>query len=44
MFYFESGPVTELCPVFIPVTGDPAPSQINANIPTAQGLKSDLIC
>lgn len=37
MFWF--GPVTELCLVFIPVLDDPAPSQVNANIPTAQGLK-----
>lgn len=44
MFSFESGPVTQLRPVFIPVTSDPAPSQINANIPTAQGLKNELIC
>lgn len=43
MFSFGFGPVTELCPVFISIMGDPAASQINANITTAQGLKNDLI-
>lgn len=36
MFYFGFGPVIEFHQVFISVTGDPAPSQIHANIPTVQ--------
>lgn len=36
MFCFGFGPVTELYPLFMSVIGDPAPSQINANIPTVQ--------